>query len=449
MNKTPFIILAAGLVSCFQPWQATGLYRCGTGDACPSDMTCDDGLCCRQNGDPACPTLVPLSGKCEGGMNPRTYFQDSDGDGYGNPAVSRQACNRPTMEAWVESSTDCDDGSMSAHPGGNEICDGRDNDCDGTIDDGQSPLVAYFRDTDGDGYGVLGDTLMACQCPAGCVPPGYAASAGDCAPDDATRNPAAMELCNGVDDNCNGPADENVMVGVGQGCTDAGYGECSAGTTACAGGAIVCRPTKMPARDECNGLDDDCDGTADEHPECGGPTSFFDAGVIIGARNTGMSTGLNPPTTCLRALGVGEGWTGLTWSGSNDNFHVWYAEAPGNTTWDLSKTGLQLHLQFSTAMLNQNPGIPWVNYNQPFVLVCNANAAQFSRYRPAAMLLTAANVNVNTDMPIAGGGAWVMAQGGADLKTVKRIEVVVQPSNNGASVPSFTNVFNSSTGFRP
>ncbi len=448
MKKT-LLLITPLLASCFQPWSAGGLYRCGGG--CPADMTCDDGVCCRLLGDPACPTLVPPSGKCEGGSNPRTYFADSDGDGFGNPAVSRPACARPTMDNWVESATDCDDGSAAAFPGGNEICDGRDNDCDGIIDDGQSPLVSYFRDTDGDGYGVLTDTLMACQCPAGCVPPGYAASAGDCKPDDATKHPGAMELCNDDDDDCNGVKDENVTVGVGASCADAGRGECSAGTTACVAGAVVCRPTKMPSRDLCNGLDDDCDGTADERPDCGGPSSFFDAGVVIGARNTGVSTGLNPPTSCLKALGNGEGWTGFVWSGSGDNFHVWYAEAPGNTTWDLSKSGLSLHLQFASSMVNYNTTVgPWNNFNQPFVLVCNENAGQFSRFRPnPASLLTAANVTVNTDVPLAGGGGWLLALGGADLTQVKRIEVVVQPTNNGASIPSYNNTFNSSTGFRP
>jgi hypothetical protein len=226
-------------------------------------------------------------------------------------------------------------------------------------------------------------------------------------------------------------------------------GECAAGTTACVGGAILCAPNKPPSRDLCDGLDNDCDGTADESPDCGGPSSFFDAGVVMGARNTGVSNGLNPPTSCLRALGTAESWTGMQWGGSSDNFHVWYAEAPGNTSWDLSRTGASLHLQFTTTMLNFNTGSPWNNFNQPFVLVCNANA-QFSRYRPqAATLLTGANISVNTDMLLAGGNGWLLAQGGADLTQVKRIEVVVQPTNNGASNPSFSITFNSSTGLKP
>ncbi|MBL8957944.1 MAG: putative metal-binding motif-containing protein [Myxococcaceae bacterium] len=443
------LLLTPVLASCFQPWSADGLYRCGAG--CPADMTCDDGLCCRQNGTPACPTLVPASGKCEGGSNPKVYFQDTDGDGYGNPLISRTACGRPTMETWVDSATDCDDGSMSAFPGGTEVCDGRDNDCDGTVDEGQTPVAAYYRDTDGDGFGVMGDVIMACQCPQGCVPPGYSANAGDCAPNDNTKHPMAPELCNGADDNCNNQTDENVTVGVGVACADAGLGECNAGLTACVAGAIACRPAKLPSRDLCNGLDDDCDGTADERPDCGGPSSFFDAGLVLGARDTGMTTGLNPPTSCLRALGMTEPFTGLTWSGSGDEFHVWYAEAPAGKTWDLSGAGLSLHLQFTSSMLNGNTSVgPWNNFNQPFVLVCSEAAAQFSRYRPAAAsLLTSANVTVNTDMPLAGGGAWLLALGGADLTQVKRIEVVVQPTNNGASIPSFNNVFNTSTGFRP
>src|SRR6185295_5525959 len=58
--------------------------------------------------------------------------------------LSVQACATPRMRAfpcdlaptprWATSNDDCDDRSSSAHPGGSESCNGRDDDCDGTVD---------------------------------------------------------------------------------------------------------------------------------------------------------------------------------------------------------------------------------------------------------------------------------------------------------------------------
>jgi hypothetical protein len=462
--KRSWLMVAPLLASCFQPWTVDGLYRCGGG--CPSDMTCDDGVCCRLGGVPMCPTLPLDSGMCPDGGTPQTYFADRDMDTFGNPAESRLACSKPLTESWVENSDDCDDTSAASHPGGMEVCDGRDNNCNGQIDEGQSPLQTYFRDLDGDGFGTNdagNDTIMACAC-GSCVPPGYAGMAGDCAPNDPTRHPGATELCNGKDDDCNGQIDDNVTVGVGAACADAGLGECNAGTTACVGGAVVCRPTKMPSKDLCDGLDNNCNGTVDEQPDCGGPNQLLlNNAAVVAARDTGTLNlgGATPstPTTCLKGMGTAETWTGPTgpWGGSGTDFHVWYAEAPGTSTWDLSRSGLKLHLQFTTAMTNQNTTTPWNTFAQPFVMVCNGNG-KFSRYRPNLnglpndSLLQAAVMQVNTNMPFGASlpdAGWIIAAPGADLTQVKRIEVVIEPRDNTPKTPSFTITFNNSTGFKP
>jgi hypothetical protein len=62
----------------------------------------------------------------------QTYYADADGDSFGDPANSQVDCSQPT--GYVLDSTDCDDASASIYPGATEICDGIDNDCDGTID---------------------------------------------------------------------------------------------------------------------------------------------------------------------------------------------------------------------------------------------------------------------------------------------------------------------------
>jgi len=65
-----------------------------------------------------------------------TYYADNDGDGYGNSSSSTQACSLPA--GYVTNSSDCDDNNANNYPGNTETCDGQDNDCDGTIDEGCS-----------------------------------------------------------------------------------------------------------------------------------------------------------------------------------------------------------------------------------------------------------------------------------------------------------------------
>ena len=87
-----------------------------------------------------------------------TYYQDVDGDGYGNPAAPLTACETPS--GYVLDSTDCNDIDSSAYPGAEETCDGADNDCDGfTDEEGSTGCTTWYQDLDDDGYGSTVSTV--------------------------------------------------------------------------------------------------------------------------------------------------------------------------------------------------------------------------------------------------------------------------------------------------
>ncbi len=124
------------------------------------------------------------------------FWGDADGDAFGDPAVTLQACLAPV--GYVANDTDCDDTNAAAWPDNPEVCDLADNDCDGAIDEGvESP---FYRDDDSDGYGQNDDISYACSAPSGYVP-----APGDCLDTDPTASPAWTEICyDGIDNDCDG-----------------------------------------------------------------------------------------------------------------------------------------------------------------------------------------------------------------------------------------------------
>jgi predicted outer membrane repeat protein len=135
-----------------------------------------------------------------------TFYFDLDGDGYGLSTVSVEACDAPN--GYVADNTDCDDNKASVNPGAVEICDGLDNDCNTAVDDNVPNPDTWYQDSDGDGFGDSATVLIQCNAPTG-----YVGVAGDCDDTDATVSPAASEICNNVDDDCNGDIDDNAVDG--------------------------------------------------------------------------------------------------------------------------------------------------------------------------------------------------------------------------------------------
>lgn len=201
---------------------------CDCADVDGDGTTCDD---CNDND----PTIFPggaevCDGKdndCDGLIDEEVvtrYFADQDLDGFGSPSLYLDLCKAPP--GFVTSGTDCNDADPTAHPGAIEVCDGRDNDCNGLLD--EEVKRTYYRDADGDGFGDQRNTLASCLVPAA----GYVETFGDCDDTRADVNPSAEETCNARDDDCDGVVD-----GLSRACDNL----CGAGVEQCdRGGWVGC-----------------------------------------------------------------------------------------------------------------------------------------------------------------------------------------------------------------
>ncbi len=139
------------------------------------------------------------------------FYFDSDSDNYGDLLIPLAACNTPV--GYVSNSTDCNDNLAAINPGATEVCDSSnvDEDCDGLSDDADitvepSSYSLWYRDADGDNYGLTASTTYTCD-----LPSGYTSVGGDCNDSSSSISPAATEICDSgnVDENCNGSADDN------------------------------------------------------------------------------------------------------------------------------------------------------------------------------------------------------------------------------------------------
>ncbi len=254
----------------------------------------------------------------------QTFYVDQDGDGHG----SLGEVERCQLEAGLSTlSDDCDDFNADAFPGGTEVCNGVDDDCDGTVDEGVEPAEWYF-DGDGDGYGSPFTTQTACE-----PSPGFVANDLDCNDADATLNPDTVWYGDDDGDGYGG------LVTTSVGCEQpVGYfadaADCD-DTRADVSpvGVEICDPEN--ADEDCDGLADDADpgatgqavwyadydgdgfGDADDvATACDPPLGYVadrrdcdDTNATVGAECRWVKVSAGYEHTCgLRANGVLECW---------------------------------------------------------------------------------------------------------------------------------------------
>ena len=173
-----------------------------------------------------------------------------------------------------------------------EICDGLDNDCDGDIDEGFDAGAACDNGQTG-----------TCR----------RRGIKECTPDGTgttcvlVDTPTGTEICNGIDDDCNGMIDDGLGPGQGIGVECGSQaGICQRGVTKCVGGKIVCDTVSMPQPETCNGVDDDCNGIIDD-------------GVFPGVGDTCVCPGLDPAKVgvgvCKAGRKVCKGTAGIVCEG--------------------------------------------------------------------------------------------------------------------------------------
>ncbi len=279
-----------------------------------------------------------LDNNCDGQIDEgfdTEWYTDADGDGFGDASEFQPTISCDVLPNSVHNNDDCDDTDPTVNPQSPEICDGQDNDCD-DIKDGGLTFLPVWDDLDEDLYGdTFKEQKNGCEAADGnsgfyviqngdpddlMLELNVVSNSTDCNDANPNVNPGSIEVCDSVDNDCDGTIDNAIQGGAkwfpdgdGDG-FGAGIGEsaCSPPTDASVAAGGDCDdfdPSINPGAEErCDGIDNDCDGLLDREAS--------DAPLLYEDLD---NDGLGNPATAVRDCNPGPSYTTAVGGDCDDN----------------------------------------------------------------------------------------------------------------------------------